>query len=295
MLRPALASPSLFGAVAVLLLASAASAQADSLAGGYAVYVDGREADLEAVVDAALAADVVFLGERHDDPVAHALQLQILRAVHERAGRADPGRPVALGLEMIEADVQSVVDEYLAGAVEERGFLAASRPWPNYADYRPLVEYARAHGLPVVATNAPGRHVRAVARGGVEALDRLPPASLAVYPPRPWAAPSAALADSFAAVLGGMSGHGGPGLDGMLAAQNLRDLTMAWHVAEAAREGALVVHVNGSFHSAGGLGIPEHLARFAPDARALVVTFEPAESLAAPPVAGGVVVLTRAE
>ena len=276
--------------LAVLLLASAASAQADSLAGRYAVTIDGRAADLEAVVDAALAADVVFLGERHDDAVAHALQLRVLRAVHERAGQ-----PVALGLEMFEADVQPVLDEYLAGAVDERGFLEASRPWSNVADYRPLVEYARAHGLPVVATNAPGRHARAVARGGVAALDRLPEASLAVYPPRPWVGASPALADTFAAAMGGMAGHGGPAMDGMLAAQNLRDLTMAWHVAEAARDGALVVHVNGSFHSAGGLGIPEHLARFAPDARALVVTFEPAESLAAPPAGGGVVVLTRAE
>ena len=276
--------------VAVLLVASAASAQTDSLAGRYAVYLDGRAADLEAVVDAALDADVVFLGERHDDPVAHALQLRVLQAVHERAGR-----PVALGLEMFEADVQPVLDEYLAGAVDERGFLEASRPWSNVADYRPLVEYARAHGLPVVATNAPARHVRAVARGGVGALDRLPEASLAVYPPRPWAGASDALATKFADAMGGMAGHGGPSSGGMLAAQNLRDLTMAWHVAEATRGGALVVHVNGSFHSAGGLGIPEHLVRFAPDARALVVTFEPATDLAAPPNAGGVVVLTRAD
>ena len=275
--------------VAVLLLSSAASAQTDSLASRYAVYMGGERSDLDAVVDAAAGADVVFLGERHDDPVAHALQLRVLQGVRERAGR-----PVALGLEMFEADVQPVLDEYLAGAIEERDFLAASRPWSNYADYRPLVEYAREHGLPVVATNAPARHVRLVAReGGAGALDRLPEASLAVYPPRPWASPSDALAAAFAEAMSGMAGHGGPSAGGMLAAQNLRDLTMAWRTAEAAR-GALVVHVNGSFHSAGGRGIPEHLARFAPDARVLVVTFEPAADLAAPPAEGGVVVRTRA-
>ena len=281
--RPALA------ALALLLTASAAPAQApDSLAGRYAVYVDGERSDLSSVIEAALGADVVFLGERHDDAVAHALQLRVLRALHERAGR-----PVALGLEMFEADVQPVLDEYLAGVVDERGFLEAARPWANYAaEYRPLVEYARDQGLAVVATNAPARHVRAVARGGVGALDGLSETSLAVYPPRPWAEASPALAAKFAEAMGGMSGHGGPSAGGMLAAQNLRDLAMAWHVAEAAR-GALVVHVNGSFHSAGGLGVPEHLARFAPGVRALVVTIEPAEDLAAPPDAGGVVVLTR--
>ena len=281
---------------AAVLLTVPASAQTAPPADRYAVTVGGERADLDAVVSAALAADVVFLGERHDDAVAHALQLQVLRAAYERAGRGDSGRPVALGLEMFEADVQPVVDEYLAGAIDERGFLDASRPWPTYAtDYRSLVEYARAHGLPVVATNAPARHVRAVARGGVEALDALPAASLAVYPPRPWAAASPALAAAFAEAMGGMAGHGGSALDGMLAAQNLRDLVMAWRTAQALSDGALVVHVNGSFHSAGGLGIPEHLARFAPGARVLVVTFEPTDDLASPPTAGGVVVQTRAE
>ncbi|MDT0631285.1 ChaN family lipoprotein [Rubrivirga litoralis] len=290
MLRPAL--------VAVLLLASAASAQPDSLAGRYAVYVDGEPSDLAAVVDAAAAADVVLLGERHDDTVAHALQLRVLQGVHERMGA---GRPVALGLEMFEADVQPVLDEYLAGVAEERDLTEGARPWSNYADYRPLVEYARAHGLPVVATNATARHVRLVAReGGVEALDRLPAASLAVYPPRPLAGPSDALAAAFADAMGGMAGHGGPSAGGMLAAQNLRDLTMAHRIADAGRGGALVVHLNGSFHSAGGLGIPEHLAREAPDARVLVVTFEPTDDLTAPPPNGesnasGVVVLTRAD
>ena len=293
MRRPALA------AVAALLAVTSASAQApdapaapDSLAGRYAVTIDGERSDLGAVVEAALDADVVFLGERHDDPVAHALQLRVLRDLHERAGR-----PVVLGLEMFEADVQPVVDEYLAGAIDERSFLEAARPWSNYAtDYRPLVEYARAHGLAVVATNAPARHVRAVARGGVGALDELPEASLAVYPPRPFAEASPALAAKFAEAMGGTPGHGGPAADAMLAAQNLRDLVMAQRVAEAARGGALVVHVNGSFHSEGGLGIPEHLARFAPDARALVVTIRPVADLAAPPEdAGGVVVLTRSE
>lgn len=282
--------------LALLLAASGVSSQTpDSLASPavasdrYAVYVDGERSDLEAVVEAALGADVVFLGERHDDAVTHALQLHVLRAVHERAGR-----PVALGLEMIEADVQSVLDEYLAGAIEERDLLAASRPWSNYADYRPLVEYARENGLAVLATNAPARHVRAVAREGGAALDSLPEASLAVYPPRPWAEASPALASAFAEAMGGMAGHGGPALDGMLAAQNLRDLTMAWRTALAA-ERALVVHLNGSFHSEAGRGIPEHLARFAPDARALVVTFEPVADVTAPPEdMGGVVVLTRA-
>lgn len=283
-------------AVLAALAVATASAQPtpmaapDSLADRTAVWIDGERRDLGAVVEAVAEADVVFVGERHDDRTAHALQRWLLEAVHERAERE-----VVLGLEMFELDVQPVLDEYLAGLVAERDFLAAARPWANYADYRPLVEYAREHGLRVVGTNAPARHVRLVAReGGLEALDRLPAASLVGYPPEAaFVDASPAYAAKFAEAMGGMTGHGA---DGMLAAQNLRDLAMADGVVRAASSGALVLHVNGSFHSAGGLGIPEHLARRAPGLRALVVTVEPAEDLDAPPTAapGEIVVLTRA-
>jgi uncharacterized iron-regulated protein len=41
--------------------------------------------------------------------------------------------------------------------------LQDSRPWANYVrDYRPLVEYAKAQGLDVIAANAPRRYVSMV-------------------------------------------------------------------------------------------------------------------------------------
>ena len=233
---------------------------------------------LEAVVAAALEADVVYLGEVHDDSVAHVAQLAVLEAVLARADR-----PVALGLEMFEADVQLVLDEYLAGVIEERDLEAAARPWANYAtDYRPLVQAAKAARAPVLATNAPARYVRRLARG--ESLAALEAGALEVLPPLPVAPPSAATEAAFREVMGGMAGHGGPSVEDMLAAQNVRDAQMAHVVATwlARNPGGLVVHVNGSFHSAGGRGVPEHVARLAPDARQLVVTFRPDDAPAEP-------------
>ena len=258
--------------LALLLAVSAAHAQTAAAPDGVRVWVGGAASDLGAVVDAASRADVVFLGEIHNDSLGHLVEAEVLRALHARVGAR---RPVVLALEMVETDVQLVLDEYLAGLVSERDWLAASRPWTNYADYRPLVEYARAHGLPVVATNAPTRYVRLVARRP-HALDSLSAEARRWLPPAV-APPSPALADTFTALMGGMSHGGGPSVEGMLAAQNLRDATMAWRIADAlgAHRGALVVHVNGSFHSEGGLGIPEHLARLAPRARTLIVTMGP--------------------
>src|SRR5262245_28761557 len=72
----------------------------------YRVYRgDGSAATLDQLVTESRAAVVTFLGESHDDPVAHYLEEQILRRTW------DPD--TALALEMFERDVQYVLDEYL--------------------------------------------------------------------------------------------------------------------------------------------------------------------------------------
>lgn len=234
---------------------------------------DGQQVELGVLCDALADADVVFLGELHDDSTAHALELELLGSAHVTAQEAN--RPLVLAIEMAETDVQPVLDEYLAGLVRERDWLAAGRPWGNYdSDYRPLVEFAKGEGIPVVAANAPGRYVSLVSRrGGLAVLDSLSAAGRSWLPPT-IAPPTEALTAKFTDLMGGMPHGAGPTVEGMLAGQNLRDATMAWQIAEAlaAHPGALVVHVNGSFHSDDRLGIPEHLARRAPDARQLVVT-----------------------
>ncbi|WP_412061881.1 ChaN family lipoprotein [Rubrivirga sp. IMCC45206] len=236
----------------------------------------GAQVELAAVCGAIADADVVFLGERHDDATAHAIQLELLATASASARSAD--RPLVLALEMVETDVQPVLDEYLADLVRERDWLAAGRPWGNYeSDYRPLVEFAKAEGHAVVGTNAPGRYVSLVSRrGGLAVLDTLSATARAWLAPVV-APPSDALATAFTELMDGMPHGSGPSVEGMLAAQNLRDASMAWQIAEslALHPGALVVHVNGSFHSAGGRGIPEHLARLAPTARVLVITMAP--------------------
>ena len=72
-------------------------------------------------------------------------------------------RDAALSLEMFEADVQHVLDEYMAGLTREEDMLRDGRPWANYREaYRSLVELARAAALPVIAANAPRRYVSAM-------------------------------------------------------------------------------------------------------------------------------------
>ena len=94
--------------------------------------------DFESMLADLARADVVFVGEQHDDPNTHRLELAIVEGLLRRRA------PIVIGMEMFERDVQPVLDQYLAGTIPEEQFLKESRPWPRYAtDYRAIVELAR--------------------------------------------------------------------------------------------------------------------------------------------------------
>jgi uncharacterized iron-regulated protein len=246
--------------------------------------------------------DVIFLGESHDDPVAHYLQARLLRLTHEQRSKPAPARPLALSLEMFERDVQSVLDEYLSGLITEQHFLASSRPWNNYKqDYRPLVEFARANQLPVLAANAPRRYVNRVSRLGAASLNTIPDPQRRGLPPLPYGEASAAYAAKFNAL---MKEHGPkktePKKDTKapkpppaaappkvesdprrgLEAQSLWDATMAYSIAEFLLRSpqAQVIHLNGRFHTEKRLGIADHLLRYRPGTSFVVVTMVSAKS-----------------
>src|SRR5215475_2613866 len=125
---------------------------------------DKRFSDFEAMLAEITRADVAFVGEQHNDPATHRIERAILEGLARRRGN------VVVAMEMFERDTQPSLDEYLAGRLNEEDFLKASRPWPNYmTDYRPLVEFARAHAWRVVASNTPRRIASQVSREGLGA------------------------------------------------------------------------------------------------------------------------------
>lgn len=129
-----------------------------------------RWADL---VDRAASADAIFVGERHDDPIAHEVQRALFEDVSDRA----PG--TALALEHLERDEQPVVDRYMRGEIARDAFIDAtgSRDWAGkdtwVAFFQPLVDAARARGAPVIAANAPREYVRRARIDGLDVLDAL--------------------------------------------------------------------------------------------------------------------------
>jgi uncharacterized iron-regulated protein len=210
--------------------------------------------------------DVIFLGELHGNPGAHRAELEFLRYLQAT------DRPMALATEQFERDVQAHVDAYLEGKITEDEFLKKSRPWPNYADYRPLIEFCKEHKIPVIAGNIPRPLASRVFKEGPEVVEKF------TAEEKSWAAAElqanpGAYRDKFMETMGGTEGHN-ERLDRMYAAQCIKDDTMAESVANwlKANPKGRVLHINGSFHSAGGLGVPEKLQAMLPDTKMIFVT-----------------------
>jgi uncharacterized iron-regulated protein len=227
-------------------------------------------------------ADVVLLGEQHDDANTHRLETAVLEGLARRRV------PVTLSLEMFERDVQSSLDTYVAGTSGEDEFLKGARAWPRYAtDYRPLVEFAKSQHWPVVAANVPRRIATEVARAGRPAVDSMAAAD------RPLAAadlqcPHDAYFDRFAKQMGDHpAGAAATESDSRTEryywAQCVKDETMAESIAAAfaKQEGrpGVIVHVTGAFHSDFGDGTVQRVRRRLNGRRVSIVSIMPVDSL----------------
>jgi uncharacterized iron-regulated protein len=233
--------------------------------------------------------DVIFLGEWHDHPGNHLAEMALFRALSSRVPL------LALSMEQFERDVQPVIDDYMAGRIGEENLRRRGRAWSNYAEsYRPLVEYAKEHGLSVIAAEAPTRVVRCVGEQGPEFLSRLSPEQ------RGWAAAElhlgeGAYRDKFYRFLAEDGDHG-PAPDAAdkdaanarsFAAQVTRDDTMAESILLYLQKhpGHKVVHITGAFHVEGSLGTVERLKLRAPNLGIAVV--EPVEVRDSKPIGAG--------
>jgi len=243
---------------------------------------DGAELDLDRLLDALAAADVVFCGETHLDEVTHRVELFLYEGLLQRR----EGK-VVLALEMFATDAQPVLDEYVQGRCDEASFLARSRPWSNYrTGYRPLVERARRDRLPVVAANAPAALTRRVASGGAAAFAALDEAERNLLPLRLLPTSEAYWKRVARATRGHVGAGGATDPERLLySTQSLWDNTMGWSAARAlqAHPDALVLHVLGAFHAAHRQGTVEQLLQRAPDAKVVTVGIEPVRDLALPP------------
>lgn len=257
----------------------------DSIPRGGLVNAQGRHVSDAEFLKVARLADYILVGETHDSPCDHAAQARLM------ATMLAAGVPFAAGLEMVGADKQHVIDDYLAGAIE-REQLPHELDWMNtwgyaYPFYEPFFLMAKEFDFPLLALNIP----RAV-------LDKLPAAPGAVPMDQPLDGQALGLSMEEAAhlpervisptreqretlrlsyeqhlrITENLGTGGDTGFERFLTVQSLWDTTMAENAVAARRELGLPVFIlAGLGHVEYGWGIPHRIKTLAPEAKILTV------------------------
>ncbi|MDA0999138.1 MAG: ChaN family lipoprotein [bacterium] len=271
-------APALSALLLVLSLGCTAAPPADRpLAGGAPHPLEGKiylPAEKKFISAGALIArmadaEILYLGERHDNPMHHALQLRILKEITKKGGKA------AVAFEMFPRDTGPALADLLSRPGADLSRVPEivgwnKRGWPAWGMYAPLVETAYLSGHSVVALDLPPRWVRRVARAGLSALPDDIRGELAL------GSPDAAhkerviedLFDSHCRVI--PRAH----LGGLYASWRARNRTMARSLQAAMQKGAKrAVVITGGGHADKTTGIPPDIAGLSPSLRQFSLSF----------------------
>ena len=223
--------------------------------GAYTIFDSkGKKVKYSKMAKSLDASQIVLFGEYHDNPISHWLQYEVTASLQKTNN-------LVLGSEVIEADNQDELEQYLAGEIDANGLDTLARLWPNYkTDYKPLVDLAKENKLKFVATNVPRRYASMVFKGGFEALDTLSEEEKAWIAPLPF--PYDPELPGYVAMLEMMGGHGG---DNLPKAQAIKDATMANFILANYSAEQTFIHYNGAYHSNNYEGILWYLKQAQPD------------------------------
>jgi uncharacterized iron-regulated protein len=226
----------------------------------------GRFVDEAALDDAMNGADLLLLGEVHDNPDHHLLQARFVREV------VAAGHRPALALEMLTSDLQPGVDAARARTPREPENLQAvwkQGGWPDFDLYRPILAAALEAGLPIVAANLPRADARALVTKGIDAVEPALRKRLEDGPVLPPEAVEALRKDMKESHCGELPDAM---IDPMILAQRARDATMAERLAAAARERGSGILITGKGHAT-ALDVPAWLAQDVPGKKVIAVAF----------------------
>jgi uncharacterized iron-regulated protein len=215
--------------------------------------------------------DVIIFGEYHDNQALHQLEEDFLKASYQY------NKKIAISLEMFEKDVQSIMDAYLKGEIEEQNFLMHSRPWKNYQEaYRPLIEFSKSNHLHVIAANIPRTAASQYAKTG--SLHGISP-EMRGYIPQHHVITEGEYKTKFYEQMLLLADNPSmkwtpDQMENLYKAQCLKDDAMAESIMEYKNTHAdeVIIHYNGDFHSKYSLGTAEKIRLLYPDTKIGVIT-----------------------
>lgn len=223
------------------------------------------------LIQALLHADVILLGEKHDNPDHHALQAWVLRQVIQA------GRRPGVVFEMMTEDQQSVIERYEQQQPRDANLLGKalaweSSGWPAWTQYQPLAYLAVGHGLPIIAGNLDQELTKNIQRFGFLAIPGTRRERLGLNTPM--------TEDLFTTMQQDMKPTHCQELSDlqllrMVLVQHARDAVMAEHLTRTLSrpDTDSAVLIAGSWHARTDYGVPAHVQRMAPDATVRSLAF----------------------
>jgi uncharacterized iron-regulated protein len=141
---------------------------ADDFPDGSTIVRTSREAGFKELLADLAEADVVYVGEAHDDADHHLVQLRIIEHLHSK------GRLHGIGMEMFRRPFQETLNDYVEGTIGEAEMLEKTgwrENWGyDFALYKPILDFARQWKLPIVALNIDKDVRKKISESGLGAL-----------------------------------------------------------------------------------------------------------------------------
>ena len=231
------------------------------------VWIDacqGEPVEYARMIDDLRTARVVYLGERHTIQRHHDTQARLIAALAREPGV--PGTPAALvvALEPLESSQQASIDRFNCGEIDFDGLAAAidwARRWPNYKQYRGVLEAARDAKAPVVGLSPALATIHAVAVAGIQRLEpkfrRQLPAEMDFHDSAYERILTAQMMVHMAATPERLR----PMIEAQICRDEAMSAVLADYLRSATGHGRKAVVICGSGHVAYGLGTPQRLRR----------------------------------
>ncbi|MET0101701.1 MAG: ChaN family lipoprotein [Sedimenticola sp.] len=213
--------------------------------------------DVDGVVSKLGDTRVIYVGEFHDNYGHHLAQLDVVRALHRQ------GSDIAIGLEMFQQPYQAQLDSYIAGETSERQMLRETEWYDrwrfDFRLYKPVLDYAREHAIPLVALNVSSELKERVSEVGVDGLNPQERAAIPAEIDRSDKVYESRLKKIFVKHMD----RGKKSFERFVDVQLLWDESMAERAADylQANPGRRLVVLAGGGHLAYGSGIPNRVKR----------------------------------
>jgi len=201
-------------------------------------------------------ARVILVGETHTRYDHHLVQLEILKLLYQKSAK------LAIGVEWFQQPFQKYLDAYIAGEIDEQEMLQQTgyfERWRyDYRLYRPILQYAREHKIPVIALNASKELSEALSKSGFDDL----PAELKEQLPESYDWSDKAYEKRLRSVFDEHPEYSGE-FENFLRAQLTWDESMAERTVEYLHDNpeSRMLVLAGSGHIAYGSGIPKRIKR----------------------------------